>query len=78
MESGCTDTDVDGTGVHERRSSTETFIFRGVLERAGITKAELARRLGLNSRTVSAWGEEVPRYALAYLELLIAYNRVRP
>ena len=49
-----------------------------LLERAGITKAELSRRLGLNTRTVSAWGEEPPTYAVAYLELLVAYNRVRP
>ncbi len=49
-----------------------------LLERAGINKAELARRLGLTSNGVSKWGESPPKYAVAYLELLIEYNRVRP
>lgn len=53
-------------------------MFKALLERAGITKAELGRRLGLSPRTVSAWGDSPPRYAVAYLELLIEYNRVRP
>lgn len=53
-------------------------MFKLLLERAGLTKAELGRRLGLNQRTVSAWGDEPPQYAVAYLELLVAFNRVRP
>jgi len=52
--------------------------FKKLLERAGITKAELARRLGLSARGVSNWGAEPPQYALAYLNLLVEYNRVRP
>lgn len=52
--------------------------FRDLLLRAGITKAELARRLGLSPNTVSKWRDSPPRYAVAYLELLIEYNRVRP
>lgn len=47
------------------------------LKRAGITKAELARRLQLNPNTVYSWGE-FPGYAQAYLELLVEYNRFRP
>lgn len=53
-------------------------MFKGLLERAGITKAELARRLGITSGAVSLWRDNPPRYAVAYLELLIEYNRVRP
>ncbi len=53
-------------------------MFKELLKRAGITKAELARRLKLNSRTVSSWGNNPPYYAEAYLLLLIEYNRVRP
>ena len=49
-----------------------------LLKRAGLTKAELARRLGLSAGTVSKWGEDFPQYAVAYLELWIEYNRVRP
>lgn len=49
-----------------------------LLERAGLTKAELARRLGLTSETVTNWRNSYPQYAIAYLELWIQYNRVRP
>lgn len=52
--------------------------FASLVARAGITKAELARRLDVNPRTVSAWGSSPPGYAIAYLELLIAYNRLAP
>ena len=53
-------------------------MFNSLLQRAGLSKAELSRRLGLNVRTVSSWGDTPPQYAIAYLELLIEYNRVRP
>ena len=52
--------------------------FKELLKNAGITKADLARELGLNPRTISAWGYKPPIYAQAYLELLIRYNRARP
>ena len=52
--------------------------FEETLKRAGIKKADLARSLGLSRNTVSSWGDEPPRYALAFLELLIAYNRIAP
>ena len=52
--------------------------FIGLLERAGVTKAELARRLGLTGNAISKWGDSPPRYAVAYLELLIEFNRIRP
>lgn len=52
--------------------------FAALLARAGITKAELARRFDMNPRTMSAWGSAPPQYAVAYLELLVAYNRVAP
>jgi predicted transcriptional regulator len=52
--------------------------FSGLITRAGITKAELARLLGITSNAVSKWGDNPPRYAVAYLELLIEFNRVRP
>jgi len=52
--------------------------FVQILKRAGITKAELARRLGITPDAVSRWKDEAPQYAIAYLELLIEYNRLRP
>lgn len=52
--------------------------FKKLLVRAGVNKCKLAKALDLNPRTVSAWGESPPDYAIAYLELLIAYNRIAP
>lgn len=52
--------------------------FSELLRRAGIVKSELARRLGVTANAVSRWGDNPPKYALAYLELLVEYNRFRP
>ena len=52
--------------------------FSILLERAGITKAELARRIGVTANAIAKWKDNPPKYATAYLELLIEYNRVRP
>lgn len=49
-----------------------------LLTKAGITKAELARRLGVTANAVSKWKDSPPRYAITYLELLITYNRIAP
>ena len=46
-----------------------------LLKRAGLTKAELARRLKITPQTVSNWKDAPPGYAVAYLELLIEFNR---
>lgn len=54
------------------------MLFKDLLTRAGISKAELARRLKLNPRSISAWKASPPAYAVAYLELLIKYNRLLP
>ena len=53
-------------------------MFKQLLDRAGIRKADLARRLGIKAASISKWKDDPPRYAVAYLELLIDYNRVRP
>lgn len=53
-------------------------MFKELLDRAGLNKAELGRRLGLAAGTVSMWKDSPPKYATAYLELLVEYNRVRP
>lgn len=52
--------------------------FNLILKQAGITKSGLAKRLGLTSNSVSKWGDSAPKYAIAYLLLLIEYNRTLP
>lgn len=52
--------------------------FQELLERAGFTKAKLARVLDISPKTITTWKNNPPGYAVAYLELLIEYNRVRP
>lgn len=59
-------------------NNTKFMSFKDLLARAGITKAKLARDIGISARAVSAWGNCPPKYAVAYLELLIEYNRIRP
>ncbi len=52
--------------------------FKALLLRAGLTKAKLARALGLTPRSISNWGNSPPAYAVAYIDLLIAYNKLAP
>lgn len=52
--------------------------FAELLARAGMTKAELARQLGLTAGAVSRWGKICPRYAEAYLLKVVEANRWRP
>lgn len=47
-----------------------------MLKQLGWTKAELARRLGLQRTTVSGWGNDAPGYALAYLALALKLKAV--
>lgn len=44
--------------------------FKSLLDRAGITKAELARAIGVRPYTVSRWAsaDSLPRYAMAFLQ----------
>mgnify|MGYP001606336853 CR=1 FL=1 len=53
-------------------------MFEELLKRAGLTKAELARRLGLTANAISRWRNNPPRYAVAYLEQMIEFNRIKP
>jgi DNA-binding transcriptional regulator YiaG len=54
------------------------MFFEQLLARSGITKAELSRRLGVTESSIYRWSKKPPGYAIAYLNLLVAYNRVRP
>lgn len=44
--------------------------FTHALKRAGLSRAELARRFEMSRQTVSAWGEHPPAYAWRYVELV--------
>ena len=48
-----------------------------LLNRAGITKAELARRMGITANAISKWRGHPPQYAQTYLLLLIESNYYR-
>ena len=50
--------------------------FDQMLKESGLTKAELARQLGLTAGGVSLWKGSPPKYAVAYIELLIQYQSV--
>ena len=50
--------------------------FKELLRKAGLTKTELAKQLGLNKATITHWKHCPPQYATAYVELLIAYRKV--
>lgn len=47
-----------------------------LLERAGINRSELARRMGVTRGAVSKWKGRIPAYAYSYLVLLIAHNKL--
>ena len=44
--------------------------FAELLLACGLSVGELAKLLGKKPASVARWGEKVPQYALAYLELL--------
>lgn len=50
--------------------------FTELLDHTGMTKSKLARALGVTATCVSGWGNNPPRYALAYLELLKEYKKL--
>ena len=52
-------------------------MFKDLLEHAGLRKSDLARKLGITPDAISRWKDKPPKYAVAYLELLIEYNRLR-
>lgn len=50
--------------------------FSDDLKRAGLSRAELARRFGFHRQAVSAWGENPPRYAVEYVRLCIRLREI--
>lgn len=49
----------------------EKLTLDAMLEKAGIHRADLARRMGVTPRQVSRWNTEMPKYVVSYLDLLI-------
>lgn len=60
------------------RRGLRVYTFDELLQRAGINRVELARRLRIKPGSISRWQSSPPGYATAYLELLIECNRWRP
>ena len=52
-------------------------IFNEQLKAAGMRKKDLREVFGLNRQTIGRWGQEPPRYVMAYLELRIENVRLR-
>lgn len=50
--------------------------FKESLKLAGINQSELGRRIGITKQSISRWDGNAPEYAMAYIDLLIEYNRV--
>jgi DNA-binding XRE family transcriptional regulator len=51
--------------------------FRATLKQLSLTQRELAARLGLATSTVNRWATDdfpIPKYAIAYLELMGKYQ----
>lgn len=59
----------DQERIHLEKESN----FLNLLKRSGLTKVELATRLGVNRGTVSGWGLTAPAYAMGYLRLYCEY-----
>lgn len=49
-----------------------------LLAKARMSKADLARRLGVTANTITNWKVMAPKYAIAYLEMFIELQRYKP
>ncbi len=52
-------------------------MFPELLAAAGLTKAELSRRLGITAHQVTVWKNAPPAYAVAYLKLLVELREAK-
>lgn len=59
------------------RNYIDKMHYREHLKDLNWSQAELARRLGVLPSTVTAWGDDPPQYALAYLSLALELKGVR-
>lgn len=49
-----------------------------LLIKARMSKAELARRLGVTPNAVTNWKVQCPKYAIEYLKLFIELEKLKP
>jgi DNA-binding transcriptional regulator YiaG len=63
--------------MNRRRRKIDTPDFTRRLAALGMTKATLARKLGVSRSTVSVWGCQPPPYAVFVLELLEEMAEIR-
>lgn len=54
--------------------ATATADFNTLLRLSGLKKCELADALGVGAGTISTWGNAAPKYATAYLQLVVDLN----
>ncbi|WP_430430207.1 helix-turn-helix domain-containing protein [Oceanicaulis sp.] len=47
------------------------------LKELGWSKADLGRKLGKSPDSVSRWGDNPPRYVMAYIELALELKRIK-
>ena len=63
------------TMTKQQGSPESVLAFRQLLAETGLSKAELARRMGIHPSSVSHW-DTPPKYAMTYLELLAKVKRL--
>lgn len=44
-------------------------MFKQLLDNADLTRKELAAKLGINPASISAWHDDPPQYAIAFLKV---------
>ena len=52
-------------------------MFSELLVKAKMNKRQLATALGICANTVYDWGNEAPKYAIAYLEMVVLTNELK-
>lgn len=61
------------------KSTAPKTTMLALIDRSGLSRAQIARRLGISKRIAWKWTDETfPQYARAYVQLFIEYQKLRP